>query len=177
MGPWADLRGTTPLFPIGLRSEIRGLMINRIKKFRELSSDEKKLFLEAYMTVGIMRAAILRVPFKWLTRSLAHHKNDIETIPLDDGKTRIALLVGKAISRASAYTFWESTCLAQSFTARRMLQKRGISGVFYLGVAKDLDGTENIKAHSWSQCGDVIITGDGGHRNFTILSVFGWTGN
>ncbi len=151
-------------------------MISKIKKFHELSSDEKKLFLEAYVTVGIMRVAILRVSFKRLTRSLAHHKNDIEIIPLDDSEVQTALSVGKAISRASAYTFWESTCLAQSFTARRMLQRRGVPGVLYLGVAKDSDGKENIKAHSWSQCGDVIITGDEGHRNFTVLSVFGWTG-
>ncbi len=34
-------------------------MLDKIRKFTKLSSKEKKLFLEAYVTLGIMRAAIL----------------------------------------------------------------------------------------------------------------------
>jgi len=30
------------------------------------------------------------------------------------------------------------------------------------------------RAHAWTQCGDTIITGGGGHEEFTVLSVFGW---
>jgi hypothetical protein len=55
-----------------------------------------------------------------------------------------------------------------------MLQKRGIAGVFYLGVAKDGEGKEKMKAHAWTQCGDRIITGGRGHEEFTVVSVFGW---
>ncbi len=50
----------------------------------------------------------------------------------------------------------------------------GIPGVFYLGAAKDEESKEKMKAHAWSQCGDTVITGDGGHEEFTVLSVFGW---
>jgi hypothetical protein len=152
----------------------RLLMISKIKKFRTLSSREKKLFFEAYVTVGVMRAAILTIPFKRLTSSLAHQQNDMEVIPLDYKEMQIALSVSKAISRASAYTLWESTCLAQSLAAQRMLQRRGIPGVLYLGVAKNADDKEKMEAHSWSQCGDMVITGAKGHEDFTVLSVFGW---
>ena len=55
-----------------------------------------------------------------------------------------------------------------------MLQKRGIPGVFYLGVMKDEEGTEKMKAHAWSKCGENILTGGEGHEKFTVLSVFGW---
>ena len=150
-------------------------MIRKFKKFRKLSFKEKKLFFEAYATVGIMRVAILRIPFERLTRSLKHQQNDMEIVPLSHKKMQEALSVGRAIRRASAHTLWESTCLAQSFTARRMLQNRSIPGVFYLGVAKNAEGKEQIEAHSWSQCGDTIITGGEGHENFTVLSVFGWS--
>ena len=149
-------------------------MISKIKKFCRLPSHDRKLFWEAYVTVGVMRAAILIVPFKRLTRSLMHQQNDMEIIPLDYKKMQTALSVGRAIRRASACTLWESSCLAQSFTVQRMLKKRGVPGVFYLGVAKNADGKEEMKAHSWSQCGDMIITGDEGHEDFTVLSVFGW---
>lgn len=149
-------------------------MIREVNKFAKLSYEEKKLFLEAYVMLGIMRAAILRVPLKRLTRSLEYQQNDMEIIALDARQSWIALLVGRAIVRASNYTPWESACLAQSLTARWMLEKRGVPGVFYLGVAKDDEVKEKMKAHSWTQCGEKIITGYKGHEDFTVLSVFGW---
>ena len=149
-------------------------MLHKIKKFTKLSSEEKKLFLEAYVTLGVMRAAILTVSFKRLTRSLEHLPNKEEITTLNDYEISIATSVGQAITRAIAHTPWESACLAQSLTAQRMLQKRGIPGVFYLGVTKDEESEEKMKAHAWSQCGDTIITGGEGHEDFTVLSVFGW---
>ncbi len=149
-------------------------MIHKLKKFTKLSSEEKKLFIEAYATLGMMRTAILTVSFKRLTRSLEHvaKKKELPTLNAQEMKT--AKLVGQAIMRASAYTPWESACLVQSLTAQKMLQKRGIPGVFYLGAMKDEESKEKMKAHAWSQCGDAIITGGGGHEEFTVLSVFGW---
>ena len=47
-------------------------MLQKFKKFTNLSSEEKKLFLEAYATLGVMRTAILTISFKRLTRSLEH---------------------------------------------------------------------------------------------------------
>ena len=149
-------------------------MLRKIKKFFALSSEEKKLFLEAFMTLGLMRAALLLFSFKRLTRSLEQQKNRSEMKPLSDQEQKNAIAVGTAIMRASAYTPWESACLVQSMTAQRMLHKRGISGVFYLGAMKDKEKAGEIKAHAWSQCGDMIITGKKGHEEFTVLSVFGW---
>ena len=146
-------------------------MIRKYKKFTKLSAKEKNLFIEAYYTLGVMRAAILRVSFKRLTRSLKHQAKKSEFVQLDEEQIQMALSIGKAIGQAAAHTPWESACLAQSLTAQRMLKKRGIPGVFYLGVAKD---EEKMKAHAWSQCGDRIITGGKGHEEFTVLSEFGW---
>jgi hypothetical protein len=149
-------------------------MIGKIRKFRKLSSKERALFMEAYYMLGMVRAAILRVSFKRLTRSLAHQAKKGELEPLTEEQKQTALEIGRAIQRAAAYTPWESACLAQSLTAQKMLQKRGIPGVFYLGAAKDKGGEEMIKAHAWSQCGDQVITGGGGHEDYAVLSVFGW---
>lgn len=149
-------------------------MIQKFRKFTKLSAEEKKLFIEAYITLGMMRSAILTVSFKRLTHSLEHTAKKKELEKLNEEEMQIAKLVGQAIMRASAYTPWESACLAQSLTAQKMLQKRGIPGVFYLGAAKDAESKEKMKAHAWSQCGDAIITGGGGHEAFTVLSVFGW---
>jgi len=150
-------------------------MLRKFKKFSKLSSKEKKLFLEAYATLGVMRAAILTISFKRLTRSLDHSTKKEGIIPLSDEERDIAVKVGQAIARAAAYTPWESACLSQSLTAQKMLQKRGIPGVFYLGAMKDKEEKSKMKAHAWSQCGEIIITGAGGHEEYNILSVFSWT--
>ena len=49
-------------------------MLTKIRKFTKLSSEEKKLFIEAYVTLGIMHASILTISFKRLTSSLEHRK-------------------------------------------------------------------------------------------------------
>jgi len=149
-------------------------MFRKINKFTKLTIEEKKLFLEAYVILGKMRAAILTVSFKRLTRTLVHLPKKEKMSALEDHQMSVAMAVGQAITRASAYTPWESACLAQSLTAQKMLQKRDIPGVFYLGAAKDEESKEKMKAHAWSQCGDTIITGGGGHEEFTVLSVFEW---
>ena len=149
-------------------------MIHKLKKFIKLSSEEKKLFIEAYATLGMMRTAILTVSFKRLTRSLEHMAKKKELLVLNEEEMKTAQQVGQAIMRASAYTPWESACLVQSLSAQKMLQKRGIPGVFYLGAMKDEEEANKMKAHAWSQCGDSIITGGSGYENFTVLSVFGW---
>ncbi len=149
-------------------------MIHKFKKFSKLSSEEKKLFMEAYVTLGVMRTAILTVSFKRLTRSLEQVPKKKELPKLNEIEMKTANQVGQAIMRASAYTPWESACLAQSLAAKKMLQKRGIPGVFYLGAMKDEESKEKMKAHAWSHCGDTIITGGVGHELFTVLSVFGW---
>jgi len=149
-------------------------MLSKIKKFTQLSTEEKKLFIEAYLTLGIMRTAILTVSFKRLTLSFEHMPDKKETETLNDEENAKAISVGQAITRAAAYTPWESACLVQSLAAQKMLKKRGIPGVFYLGAAKDQESKEKIKAHAWTQCGKHIITGAAGHEAFTVLSVFGW---
>ena len=149
-------------------------MLNKIRKFTTLSREEKKLFLEAYIILGMMRAAILTISFKRLTRALEHHTQVQALETLTKTEQERAIIIGKSIIRAAAYTPWESACLVQSLTAQKMLQKRGISGVFYLGAAKDEKEKNKMKAHAWSQCGDVIVTGEVGSEDFTVLSVFEW---
>lgn len=149
-------------------------MLSKIRKFTSLSTEEKKLFLEACVMLGVMRIAILTVSFKRLTRSLEHHTQVQALETLTKTEQEWAIKIGQAIMRAAAYTPWESACLAQSLTAQKMLQKRRISGVFYLGVVKDGESKEKMKAHAWTQSGESIITGGKGHEEFIVLSVFGW---
>ena len=59
-------------------------MIQKFKKFAKLSLEEKKLFTEAYVTLGIMRTAILTISFKRLTRSFEHVAKKKELAKLNE---------------------------------------------------------------------------------------------
>lgn len=149
-------------------------MFNRIKKFTALDNTEKKLFLEAFVTLGIMRFALLAFSFKRLVASLIQYRELVEAPPLTEKELRLAQNIGRAINRAANHTPWESACLLQALTARKMLQKRNIPGVFYLGVMPGEESLEQVQAHAWTQSGNVIITGGEGVEAFSILSGFGW---
>jgi len=151
-------------------------MCSRFRKFIALNSEERRLFIEAYFLLGVMRAAIKFISFKRLTRSLDHSKERSSLGVLPQEQLRTAIIVGKVIEQAANNTPWESACLVQSLTAQRMLEKRGVPGVFYLGAMKDGRGDGKMKAHAWTQCGDTVITGAKGYEDFTVLSVFGWRG-
>jgi len=55
-----------------------------------------------------------------------------------------------------------------------MLQRRGIAGVFYLGVMKDANAKEKMKAHAWTEAGEKILTGETGHEAYSVISVHSW---
>lgn len=132
------------------------------------------LFVEAFFLLGLMRVLITTVSFKRLTRSLRQSSPDVELSTLNEDKEAVAAQVGEIIGRAASNTPWESACLAQALTAQRMLKKRGIPGVFYLGVMKDKENDKNVRGHAWSRCDETIITGAKGHEDYKVVSVYRW---
>ena len=149
-------------------------MIRKIKLFWRLPIKEKMLFVEAFFLLGLMRLLITTVSFKRLTRSLRQSSTDVELSPLNDNQATVAVQVGEIIGRAANNTPWESVCLTQALAAQRMLKKRGIPGVFYLGVMKDKENDKNVRGHAWSQCDETIITGAKEHEDYTVISVYRW---
>ena len=147
-----------------------------INKFLSAPLLEKRLFLEAYILLGVMRVAILTISFKRLTSSLDQNQFSRNSKMPQQCKCHQQQVhaIRRAIIRAARRTPWESACLVQALTARVMLQKRHIPGAFYLGVAPDDTGESPLKAHAWSQCGNIIVTGNHGHERFKIMTVFSW---
>jgi len=108
--------------------------------------------------------------FKQLTKHLQHTQGEVEKVSLSQKERELALHISESIQRISPYTPFKTACLLQALTAQQMLQNRNISGMFYLGVAKE----SKIQAHAWSKCYDIFITGEIGHQNFKIISIFSW---
>ena len=73
----------------------------------------------------------------------------------------------------SSYTPWESACLAQAFAAKAMLRCRGITSTLYLGLAKNEQGGQSgLLAHAWLRSGSLILTGEPGKDQYTVVATF-----
>ena len=151
-------------------------MPSKLKAFHSLTSGQKRLFLPSYRLLGVMRFAILTRSFKSLVAGLEVHREVYEQAPLAAGDFATAHQIGWAVRKAAQFTPWDSTCLVQVLAAQRMLQQRGISGVFYLGATTQLDEASKpgLSAHAWLKCGQDFITGESGHQRFTVVSAFSW---
>lgn len=140
-------------------------------KWRRRNRAERLLLLEAFALLGGARLLILAIPFRWLAVSLG--KRMTESAPdLEPSALRQACMIGQAVRSAANNTPWESVCLPQAVAGQWMLKRRGINATLYLGVAKANDTSEKLSAHAWLRCGDRIITGAAGHRQFTVVASF-----
>ncbi len=141
-----------------------------LRKFLSLSWGERFLLLEACLWLGLARAALLTLPFKWIAPHLGRQVNDSDAANNGDSPPARIKQVGWAVETMSRRTPWESACLAQAIAAKFMLRRRGVPSRLYLGMRKNADG--KLAAHAWLKVGDAALTGGAGHETFTILSAF-----
>lgn len=155
-----------------------------LQKLHEQSWSDRGLLLEALVWLGGMRAAILFLPFRHVAAMLkltqtASSTTWSEAFPADEGAPsekceaeRIRRAVGVASSRAP----WASTCLAQALAGIAMMQRRGLGGTLYLGIAPRGGAaalsTEGLAPHAWLRCGDVLMTGGREPESYSVLGAF-----
>jgi len=141
-----------------------------LTKFIEKPATDQLLYLETTFWLGVSRLAILILPFRWIAPFLGQHMASSDENDKDgDRKTEVS--VSRAILTMSRHLPWESKCLVQAISGKMMLRRRQIPSTLYLGVAKKEDG--DLNAHAWIRCGDRILTGARGHRQFTVVASFG----
>ncbi len=146
-------------------------LIDNLRKFSARSLQERWLFIEAFVLLGLMRAAILLFPFRRITALLGLKQGGGTSLPAADRAVDPSA-IGWAVQAAAARTHWESACLAQALTGMVMLSRRGVGAILYLGVAKDENDPGAMSAHAWLRCGDAILTGAGGVERFSAISSF-----
>jgi hypothetical protein len=146
-------------------------LIDDLRKFLARSGRERNLFIEAFVLLGVMRAAVLLFPFRRITSLLGLAQGESPSV------TKVGMAVdpaaiGWSIEAAAARTPWESACLAQALTGMLMLSRRGIHATLYLGVARDDIDPAAMTAHAWLRCGDALLTGAGGVERYAPISSF-----
>jgi len=146
------------------------------RKWRHHSKAEKVLFFEAFLWLGLSRLALKLSSFKKLISALGCYPADANAVSNEPPPTQEgACQVGWAVRAAARHTPWQSRCVVQAITVQKMLRRRAIAGIIFLGVAPDTDNPSRLKAHAWVRSGDTILTGAAGYRRFTIVSTFIWS--
>lgn len=144
-------------------------MIRRIIQFVGLSWWEQWLFIEAFCLSGVVRLAIILVPFRRLAPFLGKHMRES---PMKENVVKFvaAKRIGRVVETVCCYTPWESKCLVQAIVGKIMLRRRGINNTLYLGVGRN-EG-RSLVAHAWLRCGETVITGGRGRERFTLVGKF-----
>lgn len=145
------------------------ILVRKSKSFLRIKWRNKILFFEAFILSGIVRMAILFLPFRMVKKFIGIPRSE-SPYDVDIEVYRSAKKVSWAVNQASKYTPWESKCLVKAITAQRMLKSQRIYSTIYLGVNKD--EKNNMKAHAWLRCGEVFVTGGYGTRDFKEVAKF-----
>jgi len=151
-------------------------LLGPIRKFFKLDPERKGLFIQACFLLGSIRLSLSRKTFKAHIAGLELHHGAVLQPLSEASNQKTARSVGWAVQTAANFTPWKSTCLVQVLAAQRMLKKRDIPGVFYIGAASGVaeDERPTLLAHAWLKCNDEFITGESGHQQYTVISSFSW---
>lgn len=139
-----------------------------LRKFISLPFRRKKMLFEALILSGYYRFLILHRTFAKISPSigiLGHETAKTER------KDAAVCEVSWAVAAICSRTPWESKCLVQALTAKKMLNWRGLPCTLYMGVALQENG--EMKAHAWLCCGSEYVTGGSAAHQFTVTTIYG----
>lgn len=144
-------------------------LLKKIAKLFKLTWKDKLLLLEALLLTGVIRFAILFVPFNKLAKLAGKAKEESSGV-ISVKEERIAKKISWTVFVVSNRTPWESKCLVRALTAQIMLSTFKIGSTLYLGVARDEQ--KKLIAHAWLRSGQNIVTGAQEMEGFTEVARF-----
>jgi hypothetical protein len=152
------------------RTEAQLNLLKRcLQRLRKLSWKMNLLLFVSFFLMGLVRCSIIIVPFKYLSPLLGENNSSTSTEVKHDVLKRAAK-IGWCIEKMSRFTPWESKCLVTAMTAQILLRVIGIPSTLYLGMAKDT--SNQLIAHAWLRCGNLILTGASVHKDFKMVAQF-----
>lgn len=145
----------------------------KVKTGWRLPLREKCWLVLLYPYSGLVRAAILILPFRLLSPRLGrcYKNNQLSPLVSDSQKMR-AWRIGRIAELVARYTPWESKCFVQAIMVRTLLGYYGIPYVLHLGAMMTGETTIPMKAHAWVKVGPWVVAGREGHRAYGIVSTF-----
>ncbi len=129
------------------------------------------------LKIYVVRVFYLAIYYKWLIGKKAFRDicprlgNRQDSVPFEPytGNNRERILaVSRAIKIVCPRLHFKNECLVEAFVAKRLLLHEKMT--VYMGVAKTKEGA--MRAHAWTRCGDIYVTGAEGREQFTVTAVF-----
>lgn len=130
------------------------------------------MFFEAYLYTLYFEILIKTLPFRKIVKINNLKKSETDLIPCE--RYLDIANVKSAVFRSVKYSFFKPLCLNQALVAQRMLQKRKISGLLFLGVGKEEKESKKLIAHAWLKCDRKIIVGDHQLEKYAVVAKYTW---
>jgi Transglutaminase-like superfamily len=143
-------------------------VIAAISRFFALPRGERGRTVEAALYLLAVRLVFGLLPFRHALRlfGIAPGETCAGRIAAPEAQE-----VSRAIVRAARHVPFRAVCLQQAFAALLMLRRRGLAATVHLGLARE-DGLDVLKAHAWSRCGEVPVTGVAVAGGFVRVAAF-----
>lgn len=124
--------------------------------------------IEAGVLSAYYRFLLLKRPFRDLEPKIGTRQAETAEEFID---SKHIGNVAAVVRKVCGHTPWESKCLVQALTAKKMLNRRKLPCTLYMGVAND--GNGQMIAHAWLRCGGVYVTGGRNRERFTVTGIYG----
>lgn len=130
-------------------------------------NNEKWMTIKIYIYTYFYRMCILLMPKPKFEKMIGERgMESAQEESLENLK--VAKRIAIHVRRVTGHTLWESKCLVQAMTARKLLKEKGIHSTLYLGVGKE-EG--KMIAHAWLRCGGFFVTGGNG-EGYAMVAKF-----
>jgi len=137
-----------------------------LSHFFALPAAEQRRTYEAALVLLVVRIVLALLPLPWALRLFGVAQGDTGSGQVDPEQAKV---IAQAIARAARHVPFRAVCLQQAFAALLMLRSGGLAATVHFGLLRD--GGE-LKAHAWSRCGDVPVTGVAASSGFAPIAVF-----
>lgn len=128
-----------------------------IEKIKALRASDYAQIGEAITYLLLSAFLIHLVPFRRWYCWIGEQSSTEVNLPLSSEQETKIYKLKHNVRRANKIMGNTSKCFAMSLTMKKMLSRRNLPVMLYLGVQKD--GEKNLKAHAWVKSGKHIIYG------------------
>jgi Transglutaminase-like superfamily len=139
-------------------------LIAALSRFFALPTEERRRFCEAGLFLFTVRITLALLPLPLALRLFGVSQGATGHGLVNPEQ---AVLVGRAVTRAARYAPFRAVCLQQAFAALLMLRRRGLAATVHFGLLRE---GGDLKAHAWSRCGEVPVTGVAAASGFTPVA-------
>lgn len=130
--------------------------MRRLKTFLSLNAEDRKLLLNAWWLLWVVRLGLWALPFAWIRRASYRVSYPVQRLASDPPSVGH---IGWAVKIASRYVPLATHCLTRAVSAEILLRRRGYSAELCYGVRRTREAP--FIGHAWVESGGVVVIGGG----------------